>query len=335
MWPRAVVNVLAPEGRPTVVNDEVHADFLRKCGKLARRAAKAAAPKNGAVVRQGANAQPCVLAKSPKPIAADGNGNVPSAPASTPANARAASNAPRTRVFAGARDDSGATAHSNANAQLLCVPAKSFTPNAREGHIPTTEHHTNTPPAAPAACTARRTLFTAWADELGCASTRQGGGGGGGGTTADSCCSNDTCPNSTAASGVAVHTAPHAVSRSTPNAAAAVFEVTRVLTTHSTDELFVLLQILGKYLVLSLLWGGLGVACWAHARGNPHQPNCLRSGAGHIQPVCDTDAGDTLQLAVLMHTLPVLRAAHAAHAHRHRRASACPSSWTRTRRQRR
>jgi hypothetical protein len=90
-----------------------------------------------------------------------------------------------------------------------------------------------------------------------------------------------------------------------------------------------------SHLVLSLLWGGLGVACWAHARGNPHQPNCLRSGAGHIQPVCDTDAGDTLQLAVLMHTLPVLRAAHAAHAHRHRRASACPSSWTRTRRQRR
>jgi hypothetical protein len=36
------------------------------CGKLARRAAKAAAPKNGAVVQQGANAQPCVLAKSLK-----------------------------------------------------------------------------------------------------------------------------------------------------------------------------------------------------------------------------------------------------------------------------
>ena len=32
----------------------MHADFLRKCGKLARRAAKAAAPKN--VVQQGANA---------------------------------------------------------------------------------------------------------------------------------------------------------------------------------------------------------------------------------------------------------------------------------------
>jgi len=84
--PRAVVNVLAPEGRPTVANDEVHADFLRKCGKLARRAAKAAAPKNGAVVQQGANAQPCVLAESLKPRAADGN--VPSAHASTPANAR-------------------------------------------------------------------------------------------------------------------------------------------------------------------------------------------------------------------------------------------------------
>ena len=143
VWPSAMMHLLAPQGKPTAASDKVHADFLRKCGKLARRAAKAAAPKN--VVQHSTNAQPCVLAKSLKQSAADGNGNVPSAPASTPANARAASNAPRTRVFAGARDDSGATAHSNANAQLLCVPAKSFTPNAREGHIPTTEHHTNTP----------------------------------------------------------------------------------------------------------------------------------------------------------------------------------------------
>ena len=71
--------------------------------------------------------------------------------------------------------------------------------------------------------------------------------GWGGETTADSCCSNDSGSNSTAPSGVAVHTAPDAASQCTPNASAAVSEVTRVLTTHSTDELFVLLQILGKY----------------------------------------------------------------------------------------
>ena len=82
--------VLAPDIKPTRASEEMHADFLRKCGKLARRAAKAAAPKN--VVQHSTNAQPCVLAESLKPRAADGN--LPSAPASTLANARAASNAP-------------------------------------------------------------------------------------------------------------------------------------------------------------------------------------------------------------------------------------------------